>query len=95
MALETYRPEDAAAMARFREAFVRWILPWKERMHVSLVAMVLIQCARVCLRLCEPADQAQLLPTLVAYLEGKASPPGGEQSLIWTPDQGGVPPGLM
>lgn len=94
MALDQYRQEDADLMKHVEAEFVKWLLPWRQKVNPMLVAIILVRCCRVVLRLCNRNDQKQLLPVLVSYLEGKTAPPKGEGGLIWTPDQG-MPPGLM
>jgi hypothetical protein len=86
--------EDAGEMKRIEGAFVQWIKPWQARVNPMIAAIVLARCCRTVLRLCNPNDQKELTPILVAFLEGRVNPPKGEGSMIWTPDQGDVP-GLM
>jgi len=81
--------EDVREMKRFEGAFVQWVLPWRQSTRPGIVAIALARCCRTVLRLCPREEQAELLPLLVAFLEGKTQEPG-DQSLIWTPDQGRV-----
>lgn len=83
--LEEFRQEDADAMKAAEGALVRTLLPLKAHIHPMLLAIALVRCARTVLRLCEKEDQAQLLPLLVAFLNGKVNKPG--DSVLWTPDQ--------
>lgn len=94
MGIRDLSTEDAGVMKQMEAAFVQWCLPWKARVGPMLMAIVLARCCRTVLRLCNPNDQKELLPTLVAFLEGKTQGPKDPDSAIWTPDQG-LPPGLM
>lgn len=80
---------DVREMKRFEGAFVQWVLPWRESTRPGIVAIALARCLRTVLRLCPPQEQRELLPHLVAFIEGKTQEPG-DPSLIWTPDQGRV-----
>ena len=90
----TYSDEDFRQMKRIEAALVQTVLPFRATTDPMLLAMALTRMTRTVARLCNPNDTKALIPVLVAFLEGKVNPPGGDGSLIWTPDQGPVP-GLM
>lgn len=86
MALETFRQEDADQMKRVEKALVKVILPFRAKTPPALVCLALLRCARTVLRLAPVNEQKELMPILVAFLEGRVAPPG-EKSILWTPDQ--------
>lgn len=81
---ETFRQSDADAMKSVEREIVKTVIPFRERMPPELVAIALIRCTRTALRLAKKNDQKELLPILVAFLEGKIAPPGSP-SPIWLP----------
>lgn len=81
-----FRQSDADAMKEVERAIVQTVLPFRERMPPELVTLALARCCRTVLRLTNPNDQKELLPVVIAFLEGKVNAPGTE-SLLWTPDQ--------
>ncbi len=83
--LKEFRQPDADAMKAVEKAIVQTVIPYREKMPPELVALSLLRCCRTVLRLCNKNQQKELLPVMVAFLEGKVSPPGGE-SILWTPD---------
>ncbi len=84
-----FNPADFAEMKKVERALIATLKPFKDHVHPALLMFTLIRCARVFLRQGERAAQKELLPTIIAYLEGKTQPPGSH-SLIWTPDDGGI-----
>jgi hypothetical protein len=83
-ALKEFRQDDADAMKLVEREIVKTVVPFREKMPPELVAFSLLRCCRTVLRLCNKNDQKELLPVMVAFLEGKVSPPEGE-SILWTP----------
>lgn len=81
---ETFRQSDADAMKMVEREIVKTVIPFREKMPPELVALSLIRCCRTVLRLANKNTQRELLPVLVAFLEGKISPPGSP-SILWTP----------
>lgn len=78
---------DFAEMKKVERAVIAVLKPFNEHVHPALMMFAMIRCARVFLRKGDRAAQQELLPTIVAYMEGKTQPPGSH-SLIWTPDSG-------
>jgi len=79
---------DINEMKRFESVFIRWFKDWQVKVSPELAAIVLVRCARTVLRTAHANDQKQLLPFLVAFLEGKINEPGGGGGVqIITPDQ--------
>lgn len=78
--------EDRRQLADTQQAVLSVLLPLKERgVPPWLLCIVLIRCARVLLRLMSKEEQAQLLPSLKGYLEGRLTRPGAAEDLIVPP----------
>jgi len=77
-----FRQEDADAMKEVERALVQLLLPFRARMPPAVVALALVRCARVVLRLADREDQDALLPVLVHYLQGRINPPGAGSILL-------------
>lgn len=86
---KTFRQEDADAMKSVERAIVKTVIPFREKMPPHLVALALLRCCRTVLRLCKKNDQKELMPVMVAWLEGRVTQPG-ESPMIWTPGDGPV-----
>lgn len=77
-----WTPELQAEMKRFERAVIDIALSQGVNPLVGLYA--LIRCARVLLRKGDRESQQLILPTVIAYLQGKAAPPG-EHPFLWMP----------
>lgn len=87
MAFEHYRPEDFEQMKAVERKLVDTLQPFTVNTPAALMVLTLIRCARLILRKCDRRDQKDLLPVLVAFLEGRTRQPG-DPSLLWLPDDG-------
>jgi len=85
MELDQYRHEDFVEMKRIETAIIRALLPFKATSDPLLAVVALTRCLRVMLRLGSKEAQAQLVPVLRAYLEGRTAPPGS--GILWTPGE--------
>lgn len=84
--LDTYKPEDVRQMKAVEKTIVQAILPFKENTPTILIVLSLIRCARTVLRLATKEQQKELLPILVAFLQGRTQlPEETGDSPIWTP----------
>lgn len=91
--LEQFRDEDVRYMKAVEKSVITTLMPFRERIPALLVTLALVRCARVMLRLCNKNDQQQLVPILIAFLDGRVSPPAGVEQ---TTDSGLViPPWAM
>lgn len=85
MSLEKWDDDDFRQMKIVERAIIDAVLPLVQSIHPLLAFYAMIRCARVMLRKGEPDAQKELLPTVFAYLEGKAKPPGAPASALWLP----------
>lgn len=89
MSEQHYDEADDRAMRQVQSAIVQGIVPFSKLVPSWLIALALARCLRVVLRKAPPETQKALIPTLVAYLEGRTQPPAaGKSSLLWTPGDG-------
>lgn len=81
---ERWSDEDFAKMKQVERAIIDAVLPLVQNINPLLAFYTMIRCARVMLRKGEPAAQKAILPTVIAYLEGRTRPPG-DATLLWLP----------
>lgn len=80
-----FRQSDADAMKEVERALIKVLIPFREKMPPELVTLALVRCCRTVLRLANPNDQKELLPLLIAFMEGRVNPPNAD-SILWTPE---------
>lgn len=84
MSLNKYDEADFAAMKTVERAIIDAVLPLVQNINPLLAFYAMLRCARVMLRKGEPDAQRAILPTAIAYLQGKTQPPN-ESPLLWLP----------
>lgn len=73
---------DAEQMRAVQKALIDAALPFRERTEAALVVFACVRIARTMLRLYNPKTQKQLLPVIIAFLEGKTTAPGVESDFL-------------
>jgi hypothetical protein len=82
--ITTPSTEDLQHMKHVEVALVNFLIPHREKMPPYQLAIVLMRCLRVIVRLSPSrADQDELVEQLIAYLQGQVKMP--KSSVIWTP----------
>lgn len=75
--------EELNQMKRVENAIATAIMPFKNsRTETGLIVFALIRVARVLLWLYPDKVQAQLVPVLVAFIEGKGEPVDGGSLIV-------------
>ncbi len=82
MGMLVFDDVNEAEMRKVQNAVVQTLLPFRERTEPAIVVFALIRCARVLLRLYSRKTQGEILPAIVAYLEGKTTAPGASSLFL-------------
>lgn len=86
MAEIKFDDETFRAMKEVEAVLTRAVMPFREKTEAALVAFALIRMARVLVRVYPVKVQKDLLPAIMAYLQGSTIQPAGDSAaLLWTP----------
>ena len=82
--LREFRNDDMDQMKRIERALVQVLLPFRASTNPVIVCLALLRCCRTVLRLTSKSEQREITPVLVAFLQGRTTPPpaGSDSGLI-------------
>jgi hypothetical protein len=86
--LERYRDVDFEQMKKVEGALIQALLPFKATTDPLLAVLALVRVIRVFLRGAPKPAQKEILPVLIAYLEGRTQLPrtSEESGKLWLPN---------
>lgn len=77
---------DYEQMRKVEHAILQAILPFQNgRTEAALVAVAMLRVARTLVEMYPAVTQAELLPVLTAFIQGRSSAPGVDDSLLVRP----------